>query len=150
MMTVTRALTSVTTGALLAAVPAPGAPRTARGVTLRPAVSSLAAAEVRLHTGAVMTAASGARGLAVTSGLLIAGAAGEEGDQPRDVLHPPLGHHGGHPLRAEKGRGEAQRVLLDPDRLHEGHVDLGCLQLLENKDLCLIPPLSHFLILYLV
>ena len=121
----------MTTLALCFTVRPPMASRTAHCAALRPREASLAPAEAGLSTGAV-TAASITGGLALASllRLLIARAAREHGDRPGDVLQPLLGLHGGHPLRAEEGRGQAQRVLLDPDRLHEGHVDLGGLQLL--------------------
>ena len=109
--------TTVLTLAALLTARAPPTRGTADLLTLSSAVAGLALALPGPHTLPVTTTLRTV-GLAhqiVTAGLLVARATQPVGHSPADVLLPPAGLHAAHVVRADEGRGQTQRVLLDLD-----------------------------------
>ena len=98
----------------------PGAPLTG-GAAEPLTVSSTVARLTPAHSGRVTLPVSAAlrtvRLTLATLRLEVARAAELASHRPADVLLSPPGLHGAHPVRAEEGRRQAERMLLDLDRL---------------------------------
>ena len=86
---------------------------TAHPLTLTTAVAGLAPAHPGLHTLPVATALRTV-GLAHHSlRLFVSRATHPVGHSPGDVVLSPPGLHGAHIVRADEGRSQTDRVLLD-------------------------------------
>ena len=107
--------TSVLTGAASLTARAPLTRGTANPLTLPTTVPGLAPTDPGRHTLPVTTALRTVRLALHILRLSVSRATQPVGHSPGDIVLPPPGLHGVDVVRADEGRGQTQRVLLDLD-----------------------------------